>query len=186
MTTATETITARTYDIDPIHSHVRFQAKHLGLSVISGEFTTFDGSFRVDPSDLSTLQAEATIKADSLFSGDGERDGRLRSEDFLDVARYPEIRFTSTGVSNVGGHSLTLTGELTIRGVTRPVDLAVQYLGEAGDPWGGKRAAFEARATIDRTDYGLTWNQVLDTGGLLVGETIELVLTVQGVRAEES
>lgn len=186
MSSSTDTLTARTYDVDPMHSHVRFQARHLGLSVISGEFTTFDGSFRVDPSDLSTLQAEATIEAGSLFSGDAERDGRLRSEDFLDVARFPEIHFTSTGVSAVDGDSLTLTGDLTIRQITRPVDFAVQYLGEAGDPWGGKRAAFEGRATIDRTDYGLTWNQVLETGDLLVGETIELVLTVQGIRAEES
>lgn len=185
MHTQTKGITSRTYDIDPIHSHVRFQAKHLGLSVITGEFTVFEGTFRVDPSNLSTLQAEATIKADSIFSGDEDRDGRLRSEDFLDVASYPEIRFTSTGVSNVNGNSLTLKGDLTIRGISRPVDLSVTYLGQAGDPWGGERQAFEARTVIDRTDYGLTWNQVLETGDLLVGETVELALILQGIRMED-
>lgn len=185
MSTTARTATTSTYDVDPVHSEVQFKVRHLGFSRVAGEFEEFDGRFELDPDDLSTLGGEAEIQAASVDTGDEERDGHLRSEDFFAADEHPAIEFEATGVSEVSGDDFTLTGDLTIRGTTRPIELDGTYLGEAQDPWGGTRVALELEGEIDRTEYGLTWNKALETGGFLVGEKVELTLTVQGVQEED-
>ena len=181
MSTAAERVDTQAYNVDPVHSEVGFKVRHLGFSTVTGEFESFEGRFHLDPDDLTTLDGSAEIDAGSITTGDEERDGHLKSDDFLAVETHPTITFESTGVTNVEEDSFTLAGELTIRGTTRSVELEGEYLGEAQDPWGGTRAALELKGTIDRTEYGLTWNQALETGGWLVGEEVTLQLTVQGV-----
>lgn len=185
MSTTASTATTQTYNVDPVHSQVQFKVRHLGFSTVTGEFEEFDGRFELDPDDLSTLGGAAEIQAASVDTGDEERDGHLRSEDFFAAEAHPAIEFEAGEVSAVSGDDFTLTGDLTIRGTTRPIELDGTYLGEAQDPWGGSRVALELAGEIDRTEYGLTWNKALETGGFLVGEKVELTLTVQGVREED-
>lgn len=173
-----------TYHADPAHSSVRFKVRHLGFSKVTGRFGAFDATVRLDPGDLTTLEAEATIDAASISTGDEKRDAHLRSEDFFEVETYPELTFRSTGVRNVRGDDFELEGELTMHGVTKPVVLAGTFLGTARDPWGGERVGFEAQTTINRKDFGLNWNSVLETGGVLVGEDVEIVLDVQAVQQD--
>ncbi len=185
MESKTNDVAVARYNIDPSHSQVEFKVKHLGFSKVTGGFEEFEGQFTLDPDTLETLQAEATIEAASIDTGEEERDTHLRSDDFLKVEEYPELRFKTTGVTEVSGDSLTITGELTIRGVTKEIDLDGTYLGEAKDPWGGERVAFEVTGQINRKEFGLTWNKVLETGNFLVGEEVELSLDVQGVKQDD-
>jgi polyisoprenoid-binding protein YceI len=185
METKAKDVALSTYNIDPSHSQIEFKVKHLGFSKVTGGFEEFEGHFILDPDNLETLEAEATIDAASIDTGEEERDTHLRSDDFFAVDSHPELRFETTDVKEVSGNSLTVTGELTIRGVTQEIELDVTYLGEAKDPWGGERAAFEATGSINRKDFGLTWNKVLETGNFLVGEKVELTMDVQGVKQEE-
>lgn len=177
----------KAFDVDPAHSTIEFKVRHLGFSKVTGRFTRFDAHFEFDPGDLESLRAEVTIDASSVDTGDAKRDEHLRSADFFEVDTYPEIRFRSSRVKDIDGRNLTLEGEMTIRDVTRTVELKGQYLGEAADPWGGRRVAFEGKTKIDRKEFGLTWNQMLETGGVLVGNDVEIMIDVQGVlRQEES
>ena len=173
-----------TYNVDPAHSEVGFQVRHLGFSRVRGYFGEYEATIRLNPDQLSTLQVEATIQADSISTGDDKRDAHLRSEDFFEVETYPELTFESTGVQNVSADSFELTGNLTMHGVTKPVTLKGTYLGAGQDPWGGQRVGFEASAKINRKDFGLNWNTVLETGGVLVSEEVEIVLNVQAVRQD--
>ncbi len=175
----------QTYTIDPAHSRVGFTVRHMGFSKVRGSFEQFEGAVRMTPGALSTLEAEATIQTRSITTNVKDRDEHLRSADFFDVDTYPTITFESTEVRDVSGNAFTLVGELTIRGVTKTVELAAEYLGEGTDPWGNTRVAFEARTTINRKDYGLTWNQVLETGGVLVGEKVNISIEVQAVQEQE-
>ena len=177
-----ETQTAlKTYVIDSSHSQVSFTVRHLGFSKVRGRFTGFEGTVRMDPANPASLEAEGTAEASSITTGESKRDEHLRSADFFAADEHPTLSFKSTGAS-ASGDKLTLTGDLTIRGTTRPVELDVTFLGEATDPWGGSRVAFEAKGTINRTDFGLNWNQVLEAGGLLVSEGVEIELEVQAVQ----
>jgi polyisoprenoid-binding protein YceI len=171
------------YAIDTAHSSVEFVVRHLGLSRTRGRFSAFTGTVRVaeDPRSSST---EVSIDAGSVHTGDAGRDGHLRSGDFLDLERWPALTFHSTGVRRGRSDEWLVDGELTIRDVTRPVTLAVTYNGSVADPMAGERIAFSATAEIDREDFGLTWNKVLDTGGLLVGRTVRIELEVEAVRAD--
>ncbi len=184
MATPTTTQDTQTFRIDPAHSQVSFAVRHMGFSKVRGRFETFEGTLRMTPDQLDSLEAEAAVDVASLTTGDEKRDTHLRSEDFFETETHPELTFKSTGVKNISGSTSTLTGELTIRGVTKAVELDAEFLGEAKDPWGGTRVAFEAETTINRKDFGLNWNQVLETGGVLVGETIEITLEAQAVREE--
>lgn len=182
-TTATATTALATYMADPTHSYVGFKVRHLGFSKVKGKFNEFDVSLQVDPADLSTLRTDASIATISIDTGNSDRDAHLRSGDFFESENWPAMKFESSGVRSVRGNSFELEGTLTIRDVSRPVVLTGEFLGEAKDPWGNDRVAFEASATINRKEFGLTWNQVLETGGLLVGEDIEVVLDIQAIRA---
>jgi polyisoprenoid-binding protein YceI len=171
-----------TYDIDPSHSSVEFSIRHLVVAKVRGRFTRFNGSLELDPEDVTRSRVTAEIDAASISTNEDKRDAHLRSADFFDVATFPAITFASSRVESVGAR-LHVTGDLTIRGVTREVLLRVEQLGVAKDPWGKQRAAFSATTSIDRKDFGLHWNQLLEAGGVMVGEKVELSLDIEATQA---
>ncbi len=174
--TATATLTGLstgTWTIDATHTEVGFVARHLMVTKVRGSFTDVSGTVTV-ADELSGSHAEVVIKTASVSTGTPDRDAHLRSGDFFDVETYPEITFVSTSFDGD-----TLVGDLTIKGVTKPVTLDVDFGGVATDPWGNEKAAFEASADVDRTDWGLTWNAALEKGGVLVSEKVKLVIDVQ-------
>lgn len=169
--------------IDPSHSSVEVVARHL-VAKTRGRFTSFDATLVVaDPAEASFV--EATIDAASVDTREPQRDGHLRSADFFDVENHPTITFRSTAIRALGGDRYDVDGELTIRGTTRPVTLAVEFGGITTDPWGAERAGFSAATEVDREDFGLTWNQVLETGGLLVGKRVKIEIEAELVRQPE-
>ena len=163
--------------IDPWHSNVEFVARHL-LSKARGRFTEFEGVITIadEPAQSSV---EATIDAASVDTHNADRDAHLRNPDFLDVEHYPTIAFRSTSVTEDGDGGYRVDGDLTIRGVTRPVTLELEYLGWSDDPWGGKRAGFSASTEIDRHDFGATWNLAVETGGVVVGRKVRIELEIE-------
>lgn len=171
---------AGTWTIDASHSSVNFKVKHLGVSKTRGRFTRFAGTVEV-AEDPARTTVEATIDASSIDTHDSGRDEHLRGADFFDVANHPNLSFRSTGVAGKGD-DWTLEGDLTIAGVTRPVSLEVEFDGVATDPWGGSRAGFVAKASVNREDFGLTWNAALEAGGFLVGKNVTIELEVELVR----
>jgi polyisoprenoid-binding protein YceI len=175
-----EVPSAGTWAIDKSHSHVGFSVRHLGVAKTRGRFGDFDGTVVVAerPEDST---AEVTIAAASVDTRDETRDGHLRSGDFLDAETFPNMTFRSTAVRR-DGRGWKIDGELTIKDVTRTVTLDAEFDGAEGDPWGGTRAAFSATTELNREDFGLTWNQVLESGGLLVGKTVKVELEVELVR----
>ncbi len=174
MSTATLTgLSTGTWTIDPTHTEVGFVARHLMVSKVRGAFTDVSGTVQV-ADDITASVANVTIKTGSVASGTADRDAHLRSEDFFDSEVHPDMTFVSTSFDGA-----TLTGDLTIKGATRPVSLDVEFTGLATDPWGNEKAAFEAAGELNRTDWGLTWNANLERGGVLVSEKIKLVLDVQ-------
>lgn len=184
MTTSTQPA-LETFTIDPKHSRLGFTVRHMGFSKVRGNFGQFDGIVRMAADKLETLEAQATVQADSITTGTEDRDEHLRSEDFFAVDSYPTITFESTEVRPLSDDTFTLVGDLTIRDVTKSVELDGEYLGNGTDPWGGTRVAFEAETTINRKDWGLNWNQVLEAGGVLVSEKVAISLEVQAVLEEE-
>jgi len=170
-----------TFVLDASHSAAAFSVKHLVVAKTRGRFTDFEGTINIDDDPLKS-SVNVTIQAGSITTGDDKRDGHLRSADFLDVDKFPTLTYKSTSVRHVKGEHFVVEGELTVAGVTKPAKLDVEYLGVVTDPWGGTRAAFEAVAKINREDFGLTWNQALETGGVLVGKDISIVLEVEAVK----
>ncbi len=171
---------AETYNIDTPHSQIHFTIAHLVAFKVRGNFNDFNGSVVADPDSKKLISAEATIKPASIDTRDEKRDGHLRSADFFSVEEFPEITFKSKKVTG-SGDNITVVGDLTIKGVTKEVVLTGGFAGTATDPWGNKRAGFEASGQIDRKDFGLTWNKALETGGVLVGDTVTLGLEVEAV-----
>lgn len=171
-----------TWVVDPAHSSLSFSAKHMMISTVSGSFGSFEASFTID-ADVSASTARAEIDVSSVQSGSPDRDGHLKSPDFLDVERFPKITFVSTALEVLSDTESKLTGDLTIRGITKPVTLDVEFEGTTPDLFtDGTRVAFTATTKFDREDFGLTWNKALETGGVLVGKTIKLSLDVAAVR----
>ena len=170
--------TTGTWVIDPSHSSVEFVAKHLVVSKVRGRFTSFSGVVEVaEPIENSNV--EVSIDTASISTNDEQRDGHLVSGDFLDVDTFPTMTFKVAGGARRDGSDWLLPGELTIRDVTRPVDLKVEALGSVTDPWGNTKAGFAATAEIDREEFGITWNQALEAGGVLVGKTVKIEIDVQ-------
>lgn len=169
-----------TYKLDPAHTTIGFVAKHMMFTKVRGHFAEFDGEVVVgeSPADSSV---EVTVQADSLTTGVDARDQHLRSKDFFEIERYPQVTFRSTRVEWTGRNTFRLTGDLTVRDVTRTVALEAEYEGGARDPWGGYRIAFAARGEVDREDWGITWNVALETGGVLVGRKVALEIETQAV-----
>ena len=179
----TATSTRTLWNIDPAHTEVGFSVKHLMISTVRGRFADVRGTITLDETDLASSSVEAEIATASIDTRQEQRDVHLRSPDFFEVERFPTITFRSRSVQPAKGDRLRVTGELTIRGVTREVELEVTDEGRGKDPWGGDRLAFSATTTIDRRDFGLTWNQALETGGVLVSNEIKISIDVQAVKA---
>ena len=176
-------MTTNTWNIDPAHSGIHFSIRHMVVSKVRGRFTAYAGSVALDEADVTRSVVEATVDASSIDTGTPQRDQHLRSADFFDVEKFPQLRFRSTRIEKVDDGRYRVTGELTIRDVTREVSLDVEYGGRAKDPWGNERVAFGAKTSVDRKDFGLAWNQVLEAGGVLVGDRVDIELEVQAVRA---
>ncbi|MBU3701919.1 MAG: YceI family protein [Acidimicrobiia bacterium] len=174
-------LTPGTWTIDPSHTTLGFTARHLVVAKVRGRFGVVTGAVTIAEDPLSSTVA-AEIEMASVDTGDAGRDEHLRSADFFDVEQFPTMTFTSTQVTG-SGSDYVLTGDLTIKGITKPVTLELEFDGVSGDPWGGTRAGFTATGEIDRRDWGLEWNVALDTGGVLVGERIKLQLDIEAVKA---
>ncbi|MGW3416573.1 YceI family protein [Streptomyces phaeochromogenes] len=171
------------WTVDPAHSSVGAVAQHLGISSVHGRFTEFAGSIDIAPDEVAKSRVEAVISAASIDTGNAMRDGHLKSPDFLDVERHPEITYVSTGLTPATGTDRwTVHGELTMHGVVRPVDLDLAYLGTGADPWGGTRAAFRATTELRREDFAMNYNQVLQAGIAAVGTTLKVELDIQAVQ----
>ena len=172
---------AANYAIDKDHTTVSFKIRHL-FSKVEGTFNDFAGTFVYDPGHPEQWTAEATIQAASIDTNVEKRDQHLRSKDFFDAGKYPAITFKSTGVTDVSATHAKLQGLLSLHGVEKPVVLDVEIHGEGKDPWSNFRAGFTATTTINRKDFGLTWNEVLESGQVLVGEEVQITLEVEGIR----
>jgi len=171
-----------TWTIDASHTRIGFVARHAMVTKVRGAFNEFEGTAIVDGTSLTASSVSVTIKAASIDTRNDQRDGHLRSNDFLAMDEYPEITFVSTGVTPAGATSLELTGDLTIKGVTNPVTVPFEFEGLATDPFGNLRAGFEGAVTINRKDYGITWNAALETGGVLVSDKIVLEFDVSAIK----
>ena len=174
------------WQIDSSHSGIHFSVRHMVVAKVRGQFERWSGKVLAENGDLRNAAVEVTIDASSIQTGVADRDAHLRSADFFDVENYPEITFKSTQVKAVSNDRFVLIGDLTIRGTTREVELQVSDAGQVKDPWGNVRAGFSARGSIDRKEFGLTWNQVLETGGLVVGDRIEFDIEVEAVRQAQT
>jgi polyisoprenoid-binding protein YceI len=173
-------IPAGKWSIDPVHSRVGFVARHMMVSKIRGTFTDFTGDVTI-AEDLSQSSVNVEFQMESIDTGNKDRDGHLRTNDFFDVAQYPTMSFKSTSIE-VDGNEGKLHGDLTLKGATNPVTLDVEFEGLGGDPWGGTRAGFSASGTINRKDWGVEWNAPLETGGVMVGDKVQIELDIQMVR----
>ena len=169
-----------TWTLDPAHTTIEFVAKHMMITTVKGRFAEFEGTIVADEEHLADSSVEVTMQAASLDTRSEQRDAHLRSPDFLDVETYPAVTFRSTRISGTKDE-FQLTGDLTIRGVTRPITLDVTFEGEGKDPWGGTRASFSAKGKFDRRDFGLTWNVALETGGILVSNEVKINIEAQVV-----
>ena len=174
---------AGTWKIDPGHSSITVTARHLMVAKVRGTLA-FEGIIHIGerPEDS---RVEVEIDAATVNTGNPQRDDHMRSADFLDVENHPKIVFGSTKTEVVGDFKLAVHGDLTVRGMTRPIELDVEYLGLFTDPWGNTRAGFTATAQVDREQWGMTWNQALETGGVLVGKTLEIELDIEAIRGQE-
>jgi polyisoprenoid-binding protein YceI len=173
---------AAEYSVDASHSRVGFQVRHL-LSKVSGEFKEFEGSFQFDPAKLDAATVKFTANAASINTNNGKRDEHLRSAEFLDTAKFKTLSFESKKLSPAGqDKKYKLEGNLTIHGVTKPATFEVEFLGADKDPWGGTRAGFTATTTINRKDFGVVWNKVLESGRVLVGEEVTINLEVEALQ----
>jgi polyisoprenoid-binding protein YceI len=169
------------WDIDVGHSAIQFHVRHMVITKVHGRFAKWSGHIALDEQDLTRSSVEVEIDTASIDTQHADRDAHLRSPDFLDVANHPAMTFRSRRVEKAGG-GWRVTGDLSIRGVTREVVLEADFAGTAKDPWGGQRAGFTARTAIDRRDFGLVWNAALEAGGVLVGEKVEITLEVEAVK----
>ncbi len=172
------------WNFDPPHTSAEFSARHMMVTTVRGKFEKLSGALDFDPENPTEASVEVTIDAASLNTGVTDRDNHLRSPDFLDVANYPTITFKSTKIEMTGESEGKIMGDLTIRGVTRPVVINTEYLGQGKDPWGKTIAGFSGRTKINREDWGLTWNVALETGGVLVSKEISITLEVEAIPAE--
>jgi polyisoprenoid-binding protein YceI len=170
------------WEIDSSHSSIHFSVRHMVVAKVRGQFARWTGTVLAEGDDLSAGSVKVVIDATSINTGVADRDTHLKSPDFFDVGRFPELTFASKRVEKISDDALRLVGDLTIRGVTREVVLAVDYAGQTKDPWGNVRAGFTAKGEVDRKDFGLTWNQLLEAGGVMVGDRISIEIEVEAVK----
>jgi polyisoprenoid-binding protein YceI len=168
--------------IDGVHSSIGFTVRHMVVSKVRGRFTRWNGTIAMDERDPTRAQVQISIEPASVDTGVEQRDNHLRSPDFFDVERHPTMTFRSTRIEKAGEGRYRVTGDLTMHGVTRAVTLAAEFAGSAKDPWGGVRAGFSGRGSLNRQDFGLTYNQLLETGGVVVGERVDIDIEVEAVK----
>lgn len=174
---------ASTWTIDPVHTTMQFKVRHLMISNVKGVFERFSGNLNLDDKEITRSKVDVTIDTASLNTNIQKRDEDLRSANFFEVAKFPAMTFTSTKVEKVGSNKLKITGNLTIKGISHPIVLDVDGLTpEIKDPWGGIRRGASAATTINRRDFGLTWNKTMDNGGVVVGEEVAILLEVEFVK----
>ena len=183
MTTITQP-TVQTYAIDAAHSEANFQVRHL-ITKVRGRFSEFEGTIAFDAAAPEQSTVTFTVQAASIDTNQKDRDAHLRSADFFETDTYKTITFRSTAIEKQSDDTYAVKGDFTIRDVTRPITLPVTFLGKAKDPWGNERIAFETEVTINRKDYGLTWNAALETGGFLVGDEVKVSLSIQAVPQQQ-
>jgi polyisoprenoid-binding protein YceI len=172
------------YEIDPDHSQVNFKIRHL-VTKVQGKFQKFQGNFDYNPKDSKANKAVVAIQTASINTGVTKRDEHLRSPDFFDAKKFPEIKFESTS-ADLSSSTGKISGNLTMHGVTKPVTFDVEVGGQAKDPWGNQRAGFTATTKVNRKDFGLNWNKTLESGGLLVGDDVEIEMNVEGIAKQAS
>jgi polyisoprenoid-binding protein YceI len=175
---------AERWNIDPAHSNVEFSVRHLMISTVKGRFSDVSGSVIADESDLSGVKIDVTIKAASIDTRQPDRDAHLRSADFFDVEKYPDIVFKGSHIKGDHMSEFELHGSLTMHGVTKPIVLEVNAEGRGKDPWGGERLGYSAKGKIDRREFGLNWNQALETGGIAVGHEVKVSIDLELVKAQ--
>jgi polyisoprenoid-binding protein YceI len=175
---ASPALAADTYTFDKAHTTVGFQVRHI-VTMLGGKFQDFSGTLQVDRARPESSSVEFTIQAASISTNDAKRDEHLKSPDFFDVAKYPTITFKSASVKPAGNDVYQVTGELTMHGITKTITLPVTFLGEGKDPWGNEKMGFEIATTLDRQDYGVSWNKTLDQGGVLVGDEVKVQVSVE-------
>jgi polyisoprenoid-binding protein YceI len=180
MTTPTSIEARTTWKLDPSHTTVEFTAKHMMITTVKGRFAELEGTIVADSENIADSEVTATMRAASLDTRSDQRDTHLRSADFLDIEKYPDVTFKSTRIEGTK-EEFKLTGDLTIRGTTRPITLDVTYEGSGKDPWGGTRMSFNATGKFDRRDFGLTWNVALEAGGILVSNDVKINIEAQAV-----
>ena len=171
-----------TWQIDNAHSEVTFSVRHMMISKVRGRFNSFRGTIDFNEAEPARSTVNVEIDVDSIETRDAQRDGHLRSADFFDVANYPLMTFVSTRVEPTSNNTGRIVGDLTIRGVTREVVLDVEYAGQSKSPWGSTSAGFHAETKINRKDWGLNWNQALETGGILVGEEVTITIELELIK----
>ena len=185
MTTSTD-YTALTghYVLDPAHTRIGFVARHAMVTKVRGAFNEFTGSAHLDGANPSRSSAELTIQASSIDTRNADRDGHLRSNDFLQMDEHPEITFRTSEITWTGEDAFDVTGDLTIKGTTRRVTVPFSFEGQATDPFGNVRVGFEGQTTINRKDFGITWNAALETGGVLVGDKVALEFEIPAIKQD--
>ncbi|GAA1568173.1 MULTISPECIES: YceI family protein [Kribbella] len=171
------------YTLDASHTRIGFSARHAMVTKVRGAFDEFEGSFHIDGENPENSSGKVTIQAKSINTRNNQRDEHLRSNDFLAMDEHPEITFASTAVRKAGDAEFVVTGDLTIRGVTKPVDVTFEYTGTATDPFGNQRVGLEGSVVINRKDFGVSWNAALEGGGVLVSEKVTLELEVSAIKA---
>lgn len=174
--------TISTWTVDTTHSIVEFAVKHMMLTTVKGRFRDFSATLQIDEARPENSSVSATIDVASIDTNVADRDAHLRSDDFLNAEKFPHITFRSTRVERVEGDRWRVAGDLTIRDVTRPVTLDVEFEGRITDPWGNDRAAFSAETSISRKEFNVRWNQALETGGVVVGDNVKISLHIEAVR----
>lgn len=181
--TTTKAALTGTWNLDPSHTRLGFSARHAMVTTVRGSFTDVSGVLTLDGDDPTKSHADVTVQTSSVDTGTPDRDVHLRGADFFDVEKWPTLTFTSTSARASGDDEYVLAGDLTIRDVTRPVELAISYLGSSTDPFGNARTGFEGSTEISRKDFGLVWNAVLETGGLLVSDKVKISFDVSAIKA---
>ena len=174
-----ETQTATKWAIDPMHSEVQFKVKHLVISTVSGFFKSFEGTMETENDDFSGANISFALNIDSIDTNQSQRDEHLKGADFFDAAQYPQITFKSTSFTAEGDDEYKLTGDLTVKGITKPVTLDVEYGGQTTDFYGNTKAGFEVTGKVNRKEFGLTWDGVTEAGSIVVGEDIKLLINIQ-------
>jgi polyisoprenoid-binding protein YceI len=178
----TATVTKTKWNLDPTHSEIGFKVKHMMITNVSGSFGKFDVDAQTDGNDFSTARIKFTADLDTISTANADRDNHLKSPDFFDAASYPRLTFTSSKIEKKDDENYLLHGDLTIKGITRPVKLNAEFGGIGKDPWGNEKAGFTITGKINRTNFGLNWNAALETGGVLVSDEVRLFAEVQLIK----